>query len=312
MPFVAAFLAVVLILLLSLLLQGYGGNNDGDPTEEQRGAGGNGGEKELPLPDTERLLSGREPPLLWQLPPQRVRQITNSIGLKLVRIPSGPFLMGSPTSEEDHGDQEHQHPVVINRPFYLGVYEVTQAQYLKIMLANPSQYREDKEGKKGGPNYPVESVTWHEARTFCALLSTRPEEKAAGRVYRLPTEEEWEYACRAGTTTPFSYGASLSSFQANFNGNVPYGGAQKGPNTGQTVPVGSYLPNAWGLFDMHGNVYEWCADKHPQTEQYALRGGSYLSTGTLCRSARRFWFAPDQRHSTCGFRVACDVQVKAP
>src|SRR5262249_4711820 len=117
-----------------------------------------------------------------------------------------------------------------------------------------------KADRGGGPDHPMENVLWAEAVEFCKRLSALAEEKRAARRYRLPTEAEWEYACRAGTTTPFHFGDSLSAKQANFNGNFPYGDAGKGPYLRQTAKVGSYLPNAWGLYDMHGNVAEWCAD----------------------------------------------------
>ena len=152
---------------------------------------------------------------------------------------------------------------------------------------------------------------------FCKKLSELPEEKKAGRVYRLPTEAEWEYACRAGTKTAFHYGDSLSSKQANFDGNFPYGGADKGPYLERTAKVGTYAANAFGLYDMHGNVWEWCQDwytekplggEDPMVTTAAsirvVRGGSWINFGRCCRSAFRFWFEPGNRYDYLGFRVA--------
>src|SRR5262249_20506264 len=166
----------------------------------------------------------------------------------------------SPTREQAHRNNEGpQKEVPTTRPFYMGAYEVTQQQYEAAMGSNPARFTA---ANGGGPDHPVEQVSWDEAVEFCLRLSERPEEKQAGRVYHLPTEAEWEYACRGGASSPFHFGNALSSTQANFNGNVPYGGAPKGPYLLKTTPVGSYAPNAFGLYDMHGNVYEWCSDRY--------------------------------------------------
>jgi formylglycine-generating enzyme required for sulfatase activity len=260
------------------------------------------------------------------------KEITNSIGMKLVLIPAGNFVMGSPATEAEREAGEGQHEVAITRPFYLGAYTVTQGQYEKVMGKNPSFFRP---GNGGSLDHPAEQVRWGDARQFCAKLSALPEEKKAGRTYRLPTEAEWEYACRAGTTTPFNVGAALSSEQANFNGNFPYGGAAKGPFLRRTAKVGSYRPNAWGLYDMHGNVYEWCNDwydpeyykkspkdnpKGPEQGVMAtgfgdnyfvvVRGGCWLDEGRACRSPRRFRLQQSEPYRWTGFRVACDAGGK--
>jgi formylglycine-generating enzyme required for sulfatase activity len=271
------------------------------------------------------------------------KEILNSIGMKLVRIPPGTFLMGSPENEKDREpfdkDAETQHEVQITRPFWLGVHEVTQEQFKEIMGYNPSYFSSDGEGKPGvkypaepgggkarAPEdtsaFPVENVSWQEARDFCARLSNRWEEQRQGRKYRLPTEAEWEYACRGGSPSyrVFHFGNSLSSKQAAFNGKHPYGGADKGEYLARTCKVGSYKENGFGLYDMHGNVWEWCNDWYDD-RYYAhsprrdptgpsrgllrvVRGGTWYFNGHICRSACRFFAAPASRDFSLGFRVA--------
>jgi uncharacterized protein (TIGR02996 family) len=243
---------------------------------------------------------------------------TNSLGMRFALIPAGTFLMGSPDSEQDRREDEGpQHEVEITSYFSLGIHPVTQEHYEKAMGKNPSYFTRSKDG---GPNHPVEQVSWEEVVEFCRKLSNRPAEKVAGRIYRLPTEAEWEYACRGGanSSSPFFFGDSLSSTQANFDGNHPYGGAAKGPHLQRTSPVGSYKPNAFGLFDMHGNVWEWCQDWYdenyskqsprqgPQNGSYPmLRGGSWDDGAHYCRSAGRDRAGPGHRCSNIGFRVVC-------
>jgi formylglycine-generating enzyme required for sulfatase activity len=253
--------------------------------------------------------------------------VTNSIDMKLTLIPAGKFLMGSAAGEEERDAEELQHEVVISRPFYMGVYPVTQGQYAKVMGKHSSHFNP----KNGGSlDNPVEQVRWAEAVQFCQRLSHLDGELKAGRVYRLPTEAEWEYACRAGTTTTFNCGNSLSSTQANFNGNYPYGGAAQGPFLQKTTKVGSYAPNAWGLFDMHGNVWQWCADWYdpdyyknsPRADPkgpaqgvlgtgfasdffHVVRGGCWLDEGRACRAAYRFRLQTSEPYRIVGFRVAC-------
>jgi formylglycine-generating enzyme required for sulfatase activity len=255
--------------------------------------------------------------------------ITNSIGMRLARIPAGIFEMGSPHDELEREAEEVLHPVTITKPFYMGVYEVTQAEFAKLMDPNTRATFHSDNG--GGPDHPMENVLWIEADEFCKKLTAREDEKRAGRKYRLPTESEWEYACRAGTTTAFHFGDSLSSTQANINGDRAYGDAVRGPYRRMTAKVGSYEPNALGLYDMHGNVAEWVADWY-DPEYYnnspgddplgpplgtlpddygnfflVARGGSWLDDARACRSAYRMRAMHRNRYWLIGFRVACDV-----
>jgi formylglycine-generating enzyme required for sulfatase activity/tetratricopeptide (TPR) repeat protein len=253
----------------------------------------------------------------------RGRELVNSLGMKFVLIPAGKFLMGSPDSEEGREEDEGpQHEVELTHPFYLGIHPVTQKQYKQVMGKNPSQFTHTN---GGGAKHPVEQISWEEAVEFCCRLSALTEEKAAGRAYRLPTEAEWEYACRgrANSPSPFSFGDSLSSAQANFNGNNPYGGAAAGEYLHRTTPVGSFQPNAFGLFDMHGNVWEWCQDWYdenyysqsprqdpqgpPKGESRVIRGGGCFDDGHGCRSAVRDSGEPDAHRGHIGFRVVCVV-----
>ncbi len=234
----------------------------------------------------------------------------SGVSMKLTPIPAGSFMMGSPTGEIKRGsDEGPQHRVKISRPYYMGTYEVTQAQYQAVMGASPS--------KLNGSNNPVEYVSWYDAVAFCRSLSAK-----TGRKVRLPTEAQWEYACRAGTTTPFSTGQTISADQANYVGWETYGNGRTGVNRNKTTPVGSFPPNAFGLYDMHGNVWEWCSDfygenyyananpvdpKGPNTGEYrVLRGGSWIDHPRNCRSANRSVISPDFRIYFRGFRVSVD------
>jgi formylglycine-generating enzyme required for sulfatase activity len=262
-------------------------------------------------------------------------EITNSIGMRLMLIPAGKFLMGY-SDEQGERVEKPQHEVEITRPFYLGAFQVTQEEYERIMGTNPSWFSSSEPGKDKVMNldtrrFPVEHLTWDEAVEFCRRLSVLAEENKAGRVYRLPTEAEWEYACRGGDVprTVFAFGDSLSSSQANFDGRWPYGDTLKGVCLGRPTTVGSYKPNALGLFDMHGNVYEWCSDwyanysdapcKDPQgpRDYYShdsriARGGSWCFGATACRSAARHSHPPDRPYNNIGFRVVCVPATRRP
>jgi formylglycine-generating enzyme required for sulfatase activity len=225
--------------------------------------------------------------------------VTNSVGMTLVRVPAGVFMMGDPLIAD-----ATPHPVKISKPFLVGAREVTQAQYRQVTGGNPSQFP--------GDTRPVEKVTWAEAVAFCEKLSARAEERAAGRTYRLPTEAEWEYACRAGAQTAFCLGPTLPADKAN----------TAAAGYGATTPVGTYPASRWGLYDVHGNVWEWCADWY-DLGYYAIappvdppgpeagtrrvtRGGSWQTAPGDCRSAfRNDAFAPDSRSPAVGFRVVC-------
>jgi len=244
------------------------------------------------VPSTKPVSSGSEPNVPAGM------EVTNSIGMKLRLIPAGEFMMGSPATESDRADRETRHPVSITKPFYLGVTEVTQEQYQKVMGKNPSQFK--------GPQNPVEKVSWTDAVEFCRKLSAMPAEKTAGHVYRLPTEAEWEYACRAGTATAYGFGDDRSGL-----GVYGWVGGES------THPVGGKKPNAWGLYDMHGNVWEWCQDWYgdypsgsatdptgaTSGSHRVSRGGSWISIARSCRSARRNGSTPEVRSNGLGFRV---------
>ena len=245
--------------------------------------------------------------------PEPGKPFTNSIGMKLVYIPPGEFMMGSPSKELQRGsDEGPQHQVKITSGFYMGTTEVTQFQYEQIMNKNPSHFK--------GQNNPVEMVSWYDVVEFCKKLSEKE-----GKTYRLPTEAEWEYACRAGTTTPFYTGETISTDQANYDGNYFYGNGAKGVCRKRTIDVGSFPPNAFGLYDMHGNVKEWCQDWYdgnyystsPTTDPQGpfpgfdrmrvIRGGSWCNVPWGCRSADRVQGKPVDRGSSGGFRILLDL-----
>ena len=292
-------------------------------------------------PDISRSLAwlsvvaaaGFSPVARAQESPHQVEIVTNSIGMKLSRIPGGTFQMGSTKDEEERRSDELAHEVTITRPFLIGVYEVTQTEFARIMGNKAAQKAVFK-----GRNRPMDNVTWEDAGAFCQALSRVPAERNAGRKYRLPTEAEWEYACRAGTQTPFHLGESLSAKQANFNGNYPYGDAETGVYLRRTANVGSYKPNSFGLFDMHGNVAEWCSDWYDREYYYdspakdptgppvgvtptgftkkrstakkyylSVRGGCWLDDARACRSACRFKGMPEINYRLIGFRVVCEI-----
>jgi formylglycine-generating enzyme required for sulfatase activity len=241
---------------------------------------------------------------------QAPKTITNSIGMKLVLIPKGTFAMGSPIEEAGPKNHEDQHQVTISKDYYLGVTEITQGQYEKVMGTNPSYFQKQLIRDRDSSMFPVDSISWEDAVGFCKKLSDLPEEKKAGLIYRLPTEAEWEYACRAGSITAYSFGENSKTLgdHAWFLSN----------SNNQTHPVGAKKPNAWGLYDMHGNAWEWCSDwfgdypkgalsdpSGPEEGSYrVIRGGGWSHDASLCRSAFRYGDLPSHRLLNFGFRVA--------
>jgi formylglycine-generating enzyme required for sulfatase activity len=247
----------------------------------------------------------------WEKAP---KELTNTIGMKLVLIPAGEFMMGSPETEKVwdfakqknvRPDGETQHKVRLTKPFYMGATEVTQAQWKAVMGNNPSQFKND--------DLPVERVTWNDCQEFLKKLSAKE-----GKAYRLPTEAEWEYACRAGSAARFNSGDDEKSLDA--------AGWYNGNSGTKTHPVGQKMANAWGLYDMHGNVWEWCHDwygEYPDGDQIdpagpaqgarrMLRGGSWDLNPKFCRSAFRFKRSSVIRLYTIGFRVVESGSMTPP
>jgi len=245
-------------------------------------------------------------------------------GVKLCWCPPGRFRMGSPPAERERRPDEAQVEVTLTKGFWMGKYAVTQGQWKRVVGKLPG---EPTAAGGEGDDFPVYNVNYAEAEAFCQRLTERGRqagELPAGWEFRLPTEAQWEYACRAGTKSATSFGDLLSSSQANFQGKS-YNGAEQGPSLNRATKVGSYLANAWGMHDMHGNVYEWCRDwYHAQlpggtdpdlssskgamnrdgTFSRVRRGGAWCDDGQPCRSARRLRYEPERRSDHIGFRVA--------
>jgi formylglycine-generating enzyme required for sulfatase activity len=262
--------------------------------------------KKRKLPDIKRLLDAHEGKIPFMGAPEN--EITNDLGMRFVYIPPGTFVMGSPDDEPERFEDEKQHQVTLTKGFYMQTTEVSQGQWQEVMGSNPSYFKEC------GNDCPVEKVSWYDAQDFIEKLNAKED---IGK-YRLPTEAEWEYAARAGTQTPFFFGRCLSTDQANYNGNYPLEGCPKGKYRETTLKVGSLQPNAWGLFDMHGNVWEWCEDyygNYPDSKELTdpigpskgshrvVRGGGWAGSAGVCRSAFRGRFAPVDRGSNLGFRL---------
>ncbi len=265
----------------------------------------------LEIITTRALFGEKKTEAKITLIPGEAEYITENLGggvkLDLVYIKAGSFMMGS-----NECDSEKPIHKVNLSPFYMGKYTITQQQYQAIMGTNPATFE--------GDNRPVESVSWDDAMEFCQKLS-----QLTKRQYTLPSESQWEYACRAGTTTPFYFGETITPDLVNYDGNYTYGEAAKGKYREQTTEVGSFPPNAFGLYDMHGNVWEWCLDTwydsyngapadgssrlNNNNEAHLLRGGSWYCNPAVCRSANRIRYARVFRYDIYGFRV---VALPAP
>ena len=206
--------------------------------------------------------------------------IGNGVSLEMVKIPGGRFLMGSPETEAGRSYNEGPQHYVNVPEFFMGKYTVTQAQWQAVMGNNPSRFK--------GKNRPVENVSWNDATKFCQKLS-----KKTGRDYRLPSEAEWEYACRAGTTTPFYFGEAITPELVNYDSNYTYGNGPEGKYREETTNVGIFPPNSFGLYDMHGNVWEWCQDVwHSNYDGAPVDGSAWVNRGNSTRRVRRggSWF----------------------
>lgn len=241
-------------------------------------------------------------------------RFSNALGMNFIFIGPGRFTMGSPKSEPGHSGDEGQHLVRLTAGYWIQTTEVTQAQWVLVMGGNPSHFK--------GIDLPVESVSWHDVQKFIEKLNQKEGHKIT---MRLPSEAEWEYAARAGTSTAFAFGECLARHQANYIGSNPLKGCQKEKYLKKTIAAGSLAPNPWGLFDMHGNVLEWCQDwlgPYPETavedpvgpakgRYKIIRGGSWRLGAAASRSAARNRYAPTRRSSSLGFRLAGDMQAAA-
>jgi formylglycine-generating enzyme required for sulfatase activity len=246
--------------------------------------------------------------------------------IEFVLIPAGWFDMGSPDAEAGREtDEGPVHRVNIARPFYMGKYEVTQGQWEAVMGGNPSIFGQ------AGKDAPVELVSWDDCRGFVRKLNDfvraqqAPSPRGATPELRIPTEAEWEYACRAGTTTPFHFGATITTAQVNYDGNDPYGNAPRGLYRRTTVKAGSFPANAWGLYDMHGNVWEWCEDAYAKNyssvpvdgsamleggSDRVVRGASWFYRASYCRSAFRYRCKPSRGYVDVGFRLVVSPRTQ--
>lgn len=259
-------------------------------------------------------------PLPAEGQPKPGPEVVNSIGMKLRRVPAGSITVQVTDEDFIIRPAATELEIDIKTPFHIGVHEVTQEQYEKVMGKNPSSFSAkgvNRHRVKGMDTFrfPAENITWHEAVEFCKRLGALEKEKAAKRTYRLPTSDEWEYCARAGSSARvlFAFGNSMSSKQANFDGNVPHGEAAKGPDLKRPEKVGGYAANAWGLYDMHGNVWEWCQDEFrgkggkEDPLRKMVRGGSWINRARDCAASTRLAVLPEEQFNNIGFRVVCET-----
>ncbi|MGD0551940.1 MAG: formylglycine-generating enzyme family protein [Sedimentisphaerales bacterium] len=266
--------------------------------------------EKTPSPKTQAAALQKKAAAEAGMPLEKTVELGVDVNMVLVYIPAGEFDMGSPATEIDRDSDEGQHHIKLTKAFYMGKFEVTQLQYRTLMNENNSKF--------GGDKLPIENVSWYSAGRFLKILSDK-----TGLKFRLPTEAQWEYACRAGTTTAFNTGTTIDSDLANYNAKDAYADGIIGKYLNRTTDVGSYQPNAFGLYDMHGNVWEWCSDIYekdyykitpnidpngPQVEgSRVIRGGGWDEKAYRCRSANRDYRGPKADRSDIGFRVVLDI-----
>ena len=237
-----------------------------------------------------------------------VVDLGGGVKIDMVWIPPGSFTMGADGSVDN---EKPRHTVRFEQGFWIGKYEVTQEQWERVMQTNPASF-------KGAKN-PVEQVSWKDCQEFLLRINRQLAATVPRLLYHLPSEAEWEYACRAGSTTAFHFGESLNSRLANFDGKYPAGNGEKGEDRQKTVQVGAFEPNEWGLYDLYGNVWEWCADYYHENYSGApvdgsawlvpdgmfrmVRGGAWNSTADCCLSAHRYWVVSTARRNFIGLRI---------
>lgn len=262
---------------------------------------------EMPIKDLKETISPKK--ISHLITPNK--RFTNKLGIEFVFVPPGTFTMGVLSDKEEKGDNSFLHQVILTKGFYMQTTETTQEQWRELMGNNPSFFKEC------GDDCPVEQVSWNEVQQFIKRLN----QAERTNKYRLPTEAEWEYACRAGTKTPFSFGACLSTIQANYCGDYPFFGCEKGVYREKPVSVKSFPPNPWGLIGMHGNVWEWCQDRFGQYPSgnvtdplgpssgkvRVYRGGGWNSYAKACRSGNRSGNEQTKRFANLGFRLVRDI-----
>lgn len=317
---------LALFLLLSIFAMGRADGTDGQVSvEPDQPEGAFTVYREFPFDAEEAKRRQRETAEALGVPVELEVELAEGVTMAFRLIPAGEFLMGAADEEEGTGDKEGddsekpRHRVRITRSFYMAKHECTQAQWKAVTGGNPSEFT-------GDDQLPVDSVSLSDIKAeFLAKLEDRAPE---GMRFALPTEAQWEYACRAGTITPFHFGDTMTAEQANFDARRPYGDAAKGEHRRRPLPVGSFAPNAWGLYDMHGNVHEWCDESHarqayrtraeneitvdpvsgPGSKNNVYRGGSWHMGAAANRAASRFYGKASRRSYLFGFRAILTLE----